>query len=119
MIAGEQCAEHHRITIWPTSTPRCFDTLLALHAQARLAQSAERKALNLVVVRSCPTVGGLLQVDKSPSPHADARDVHLARTESVVAARTDTRTHMELQEGVSVYKTAIVSNELVGFLHHY
>ena len=29
-------------------------------AQARLAQSAERKALNLVVVGSSPTVGGLL-----------------------------------------------------------
>ena len=28
-------------------------------ARARLAQSAERKALNLVVVGSSPTVGGL------------------------------------------------------------
>ena len=30
------------------------------HAEARLAQSAERKALNLVVVGSSPTVGVLL-----------------------------------------------------------
>ena len=30
-------------------------------AYARLAQSAERKALNLVVVGSCPTVGVLLK----------------------------------------------------------
>ena len=29
-----------------------------VHASARLAQSAERKALNLVVVGSSPTVGG-------------------------------------------------------------
>ena len=29
-------------------------------AHARLAQSAERKALNLVVVGSSPTVGGLM-----------------------------------------------------------
>ena len=30
------------------------------HAEARLAQSAERKALNLVVVGSSPTVGALM-----------------------------------------------------------
>ena len=33
---------------------------LELPLQARLAQSAERKALNLVVVGSSPTVGVLL-----------------------------------------------------------
>ena len=32
----------------------------AEHRQARLAQSAERKALNLVVVGSSPTVGAFL-----------------------------------------------------------
>ena len=35
-------------------------------AQARLAQSAERKALNLVVVGSSPTVGVNLLVSGSP-----------------------------------------------------
>ena len=33
-------------------------------AQARLAQSAERKALNLVVVSSSPTVGAIRRADR-------------------------------------------------------
>ena len=37
----------------------CFDGFSASCAPARLAQSAERKALNLVVVGSSPTVGVL------------------------------------------------------------
>ena len=36
-----------------------------LPASARLAQSAERKALNLVVVGSSPTVGAVVQKHKS------------------------------------------------------
>ena len=35
-------------------------TAISFSSAARLAQSAERKALNLVVVGSSPTVGGLL-----------------------------------------------------------
>ena len=34
-----------------------YPARLSTHQQARLAQSAERKALNLVVVGSSPTVG--------------------------------------------------------------
>ena len=37
----------------------CF--VFHLPASARLAQSAERKALNLVVVGSSPTVGAMVQ----------------------------------------------------------
>ena len=36
------------------------------HATARLAQSAERKALNLVVVGSSPTVGVLFSISHLP-----------------------------------------------------
>ena len=39
----------------PTDCSRILDLRMVL--QARLAQSAERKALNLVVVGSSPTVG--------------------------------------------------------------
>ena len=41
---------------WTKSLPRCIHCCGA-HSEARLAQSAERKALNLVVVGSSPTVG--------------------------------------------------------------
>ena len=40
----------------------CF--VFHLPASARLAQSAERKALNLVVVGSSPTVGAVVQKHK-------------------------------------------------------
>ena len=43
-------------------------------SMARLAQSAERKALNLVVVGSSPTVGVLIDTCKLSSPHATKRD---------------------------------------------
>ena len=43
-----------------TRTRRCAnETLQLLGSKARLAQSVERKALNLVVVGSSPTVGVL------------------------------------------------------------
>ena len=38
-------------------TPGLFDSVHSERIQARLAQSVERKALNLVVVGSSPTVG--------------------------------------------------------------
>ena len=41
---------------WTKSPARCIHCCGA-HSEARLAQSAERKALNLVVVGSSPTVG--------------------------------------------------------------
>ena len=41
----------------------CF--VFHLPASARLAQSAERKALNLVVVDSSPTVGAVVQKHKN------------------------------------------------------
>ena len=43
------------------------DQCFAFHlpASARLAQSAERKALNLVVVGSSPTVGAVVQKHKN------------------------------------------------------
>ena len=41
----------------------CF--VFHLPASARLAQSAERKALNLVVVGSSPTVGAVVQNHKN------------------------------------------------------
>ena len=44
-------------------TGKCDKADLDLGSTARLAQSAERKALNLVVVGSSPTVGALLIVD--------------------------------------------------------
>ena len=48
-------------------------------ARARLAQSAERKALNLVVVGSSPTVGGLCfhaGSDLSPTVGKGHYDIH-------------------------------------------
>ena len=81
----------------------------SLHAQARLAQPAERKALNLVVVGSSPTVGGLLHVDKSPKP-ADARDVNLAIAGSM-AAHANTQPNTTLQKQSS--KATMISSDYV------
>ena len=54
-------------------------------ATARLAQSAERKALNLVVVGSSPTVGVFIFGSWASSPKAKlfktTKKVHLARIE--------------------------------------
>ncbi len=41
----------------------------AEHRQARLAQSAERKALNLVVVGSSPTVGACVYATRTLCAH--------------------------------------------------
>ena len=52
-----------------------------IQASARLAQSAERKALNLVVVGSSPTVGVLRKhVSFLFAPLAEQK-IHLARIE--------------------------------------
>ena len=57
----------------------------SLEASARLAQSAERKALNLVVVGSSPTVGVFIFGSWASSPRAKlfktTTKVHLARIE--------------------------------------
>ena len=45
------------LTLWHTSPKSAFS--------ARLAQSVERKALNLVVVGSSPTVGAVVQKHKN------------------------------------------------------
>ena len=45
--------------------------LLAYFTTARLAQSAERKALNLVVVGSSPTVGALSLCLRADCDHYD------------------------------------------------
>ena len=53
----------------------------SIQASARLAQSAERKALNLVVVGSSPTVGVLRKhVSFLFAPLAEQK-IHLARIE--------------------------------------
>ena len=44
----------------PTGHAGCVAWLQESMPEARLAQSAERKALNLVVVGSSPTVGALM-----------------------------------------------------------
>ena len=58
---------------------------------ARLAQSAERKALNLVVVGSSPTVGDLLFKRSMQGDHATKKYaccVHWAATKGRLASAT-------------------------------
>ena len=62
-------APHPHVFAPPAAPQWLLDDSLALplpEAPARLAQSAERKALNLVVVGSSPTVGALPELPRWP-----------------------------------------------------
>ena len=64
----------HKSLLAPAVTRRCrpWPGSTTLQSEARLAQSAERKALNLVVVGSSPTVGacvhGITPAMPNPCP---------------------------------------------------